>query len=65
MGQVAGIILIIIGCFTKLGSIVLTIPEPVFGGVFIILFAMILSVGLANLKTVDLDSNRFVTICMY
>ena len=38
--QVGGIILIILGCLGKFGGLFLTIPEPVIGGMFIVMFGL-------------------------
>ncbi|KAJ8313820.1 hypothetical protein KUTeg_008381 [Tegillarca granosa] len=36
--QVGGIIMILLGCFGKFGALFVTIPDPVVGGVFMIMF---------------------------
>ena len=36
--QVAGILMIALGCLGKFGALFVTIPEPVIGGMFIIMF---------------------------
>ncbi|XP_069811824.1 solute carrier family 23 member 1-like [Dendropsophus ebraccatus] len=56
--QTAGILLIILGLFGKLGAIFITIPEPVIGGMFMVMFGMIAAVGISNLQYVDLNSSR-------
>ncbi|CAH2277693.1 solute carrier family 23 member 2-like [Pelobates cultripes] len=56
--QTAGILLIILGLFGKFGAIFITIPEPVIGGMFMIMFGMIAAVGISNLQFVDLNSSR-------
>ncbi|KAM4038994.1 solute carrier family 23 member 2-like [Anomaloglossus baeobatrachus] len=56
--QTAGILLIILGLFGKFGAIFITIPEPVIGGMFMVMFGMIAAVGLSNLQYVDLNSSR-------
>ena len=40
------------------GSLFLTIPSPIVGGIFCVMFGMIASVGLSNLQFVDLNSTR-------
>ncbi|XP_053320097.1 solute carrier family 23 member 2-like isoform X2 [Spea bombifrons] len=56
--QTAGVLLIILGLFGKFGAIFLTTPEPVIGGMFIVMFGMIAAVGISNLQYVDLNSSR-------
>ncbi|XP_073413118.1 solute carrier family 23 member 1-like [Dendrobates tinctorius] len=56
--QTAGVLLIILGLFGKLGAIFITIPEPVIGGMFMVMFGMIAAVGISNLQYVDLNSSR-------
>lgn len=56
--QGAAILMMILGTFSKFGALFVTIPEPIIGGVFFVLFSVNTSVGLANLKYVDLDSSR-------
>ena len=36
----------------------MTIPEPIIGGVFIVMFSMVTAVGISNLQYVDLNSSR-------
>ncbi|PIO28164.1 hypothetical protein AB205_0074100, partial [Aquarana catesbeiana] len=48
--QTAGILLIILGLFGKFGAIFITIPEPVIGGMFMVMFGMIAAVGISNLQ---------------
>ncbi|MEG1028395.1 MAG: solute carrier family 23 protein, partial [Oscillospiraceae bacterium] len=63
--EVAAIVAIILGLFGKMGAVIQTIPAPVMGGVSIILFGMIASVGIRILgeNKVDLSINRnlFIT----
>nr|XP_002124192.1 solute carrier family 23 member 1 [Ciona intestinalis] len=56
--QVAGFIFFILGMLSKFGSIFVTIPDPVIGGLFCVMFGMIAAVGLSNLQYVDLNSPR-------
>ena len=50
--------MIILGVFNKFGSLFLTIPSPIVGGIFCVMFGMIIAVGLSNLQFVDLNSTR-------
>jgi nucleobase transporter 1/2 len=50
--------MLIVGVFSKLGALFLTIPQPIVGGIFCIMFGFITAVGLSNLQFVDLNSTR-------
>lgn len=50
--------MLFLGLFSKLGALFITIPEPIVGGVFCVMFGMITAVGLSNLQFVDLNSSR-------
>ena len=56
--QVAALIAIIFGVVGKVGALFATIPEPIVGGVFYVMFGLITAVGISNLQHVDLDSSR-------
>lgn len=55
--------MIILGVFTKFGAIFVTIPPPIVGGIFMVIFGMMAAVGLSNLQFVDLNSPRNLIIC--
>ena len=42
--QVGGIIMIVLGCFGKFGALFVTIPEPVVGGMFLVMFGEYINV---------------------
>ncbi|XP_065338002.1 solute carrier family 23 member 1 [Cloeon dipterum] len=56
--QYAGVIMIIMGAFSKVGAFFITIPSPIFGGVFCITFGMVTAVGISTLHFVSLKSFR-------
>uniref|UniRef100_H2ZLG7 Uncharacterized protein n=1 Tax=Ciona savignyi TaxID=51511 RepID=H2ZLG7_CIOSA len=56
--QTAGFLFLIMGCITKIGSVFVTVPEPVLGGLFLVMFGMISAVGLSNLQYVDMNAPR-------
>jgi len=56
--QFGACIMIGFGMFSKFGSCFLTIPTPIVGGIFCVMFGMITAVGLSNLQFVDLNSTR-------
>ncbi|KAL7635311.1 UNVERIFIED_CONTAM: hypothetical protein RMT77_014378 [Armadillidium vulgare] len=60
--QVAAILMLICGICTKFTSIFISVPNPVVGGVFIIMFGVIASIGLSNLQVIDLNSSRNIFI---
>lgn len=62
MMQTAAAVLIIIGLFPKFAAFFVTMPDPVIGGLFCIMFGLVAGVGIANLKYCDLSSSRNIFI---
>ncbi|TWW76040.1 Solute carrier family 23 member 2 [Takifugu flavidus] len=60
--QMTGVLMLILGIFGKFGAVFITIPEPVIGGMFLVMFGMIAAVGISNLQYVDLNSSRNLLI---
>lgn len=56
--QYAAVMLLFIGVCSKVGALFVTIPEPIIGGIFSVMFGIITAVGLSNLQFVDLNSTR-------
>lgn len=56
--QVAALMMIIIGVFTKLSAVLASIPVSIQGGLYAIVLGLIVAVGLANLQFVDMNSER-------
>ena len=56
--QVGAVIMLFAGFIGYWGGLVASIPSPIIGGLYIAMFGQIVAVGLANLKYVDLDSQR-------
>ncbi len=56
--QVAAVVMIALAVFGKFGALFSTIPQPVVGGMYCVMFAMIAGIGLSNLQFVDLNSSR-------
>lgn len=50
--------MLVLAVFGKFGALFATIPEPIIGGVFIVMFSMVTAVGISNLQFVDLNSVR-------
>ncbi|KAM9481608.1 xan_ur_permease domain-containing protein isoform 2-T2 [Clarias gariepinus] len=58
----SGVILIIMGMLGKVGAIFSTIPTPVIGGMFLVMFGVIAAVGVSNLQYADMNSSRNIFI---
>lgn len=48
--QMTGVLMLVLGIFGKFGAVFITIPEPVIGGMFLVMFGMIAAVGISNLQ---------------
>ncbi|GAA3552749.1 nucleobase:cation symporter-2 family protein [Amycolatopsis ultiminotia] len=55
---VTGGLLVVMGLVPKIGAFIAAIPEPVVGGVAVVMFAMVAAVGVQNLKKVDFSGNH-------
>ena len=42
----------------KIGAIFVCIPDPIVGGVYMVMFGMIAAVGISNLQFADMNSSR-------
>jgi len=60
--QVAGLIFVVCGLCGKFGAILTLLPDPVLGGIVLVSFGMVTSVGLSNLQFVSLKSSRNLVI---
>ena len=47
-----------IGVVGKIGAVFVSIPDPIVGGVFMVMFGMIAAVGISNLQYADMNSSR-------
>jgi len=56
--QAGALVMLLCGVLGKFSAVFVSIPEPVVGGVFCVMFAMITAVGLSALQSVDLSSSR-------
>ena len=56
--QIAGVLLILLGLFGKFGAFAATIPGPVVGGLYCVLFGLISAIGVQQLAKADLSSDR-------
>ncbi|XP_069484879.1 solute carrier family 23 member 1-like [Ambystoma mexicanum] len=57
-----GVLMLLMGMFSKIGAIFATIPTPVIGGMFLVMFGVIAAVGISNLQFVDMNSSRNIFI---
>lgn len=58
----AGCVLLLMGVFGKIGAAFATIPTPVIGGMFLVMFGVITAVGISNLQYVDMNSSRNIFV---
>ncbi|XP_041109881.1 solute carrier family 23 member 1-like [Polyodon spathula] len=58
----SGFLMIFIGMFGKVAAIFTTIPTPVIGGMFFVMFGMITAAGISNLQCTDMNSSRNIFI---
>ena len=58
MIQFGAAFMILFGLFSKFGAAFITMPDPIVGGIFCVMFGMIAAVGLSNCQFVDLNSSR-------
>ena len=58
MIQFGALFMIVLAVIGKFGALFTTIPDPLIGGIFIVMFGMITAVGLGTLQYADLNSMR-------
>ncbi|XP_051886652.1 xan_ur_permease domain-containing protein [Pristis pectinata] len=58
----SGLLMLCVGMFVKLGAIFSTIPQPVIGGMLMVMFGIITAVGISNLQFIDMNSSRNIFI---
>lgn len=54
----AGCVLLLMGMFGKIGAAFATIPTPVIGGMFLVMFGIISAVGISNLQVSHLSEQQ-------
>lgn len=59
---IGSVVLILLGVIRKFGVMIATLPSPVTGGVYIIMFATIAGVGAQHLNKIDMTKPRNYTI---
>ena len=62
VGTVAGIILILMGLFPKLGGIIASMPESVIGGAAIIMFGLITSAGIKLIAREQMNQRNLLIL---
>ena len=50
--------MILLSILGKFGALFTTVPDPIVGALFMVMFGMITAVGISNLQFVDLNSSR-------
>ncbi|XP_021359107.1 solute carrier family 23 member 1-like [Mizuhopecten yessoensis] len=58
----AGSICLLFGVIGKFGAVLASLPDPVMGGVTIVLFGLLVSIGLSSLQRVNLSSTRNLAV---
>ena len=62
MGTVAGVILVLMGLFPKLGGIIAAMPESVIGGAEIIMFGLITSAGIKLVAQSEMSQRNLLIL---
>tara|TARA_Y100000294_G_C8534487_1_gene328419 strand:- start:28 stop:1353 length:1326 start_codon:yes stop_codon:yes gene_type:complete len=62
VGTIAGIILILMGLFPKLGGIIAAMPESVIGGAAIIMFGLITSAGIKLIARSEMNQRNLLIL---
>ena len=56
--QITAGIMLLFGVLPRFSAVFVVIPDPIKGGLFIVLFGMVTGIGISNLQFVDLNSSR-------
>ncbi|XP_068433603.1 solute carrier family 23 member 1-like [Clinocottus analis] len=59
---VSGVFMILMGMLGKIGAVFTTIPTPVMGGMFLVMFGVITAAGVSNLQSTDMNSSRNIFV---
>ncbi len=62
VGTIAGIVLVLMGLFPKLGGIIAAMPESVIGGAAIIMFGMIVAAGIKLISRAEMDQRNLLIL---
>uniref|UniRef100_A0A3Q4AMP1 Solute carrier family 23 member 1 n=1 Tax=Mola mola TaxID=94237 RepID=A0A3Q4AMP1_MOLML len=58
----SGVCMILMGMLGKIGAIFTTIPTPVVGGMFMVMFGVITAAGISTIQSTDMNSSRTIFI---
>ena len=64
VGTIAGIVLVLMGLFPKLGGIIAAMPESVIGGAAIIMFGMIVAAGIKLIARAEMDQRNLLILAL-
>jgi len=64
VGTIAGIILILLGLFPKLGGIIAAMPESVIGGAAIIMFGLITAAGIKLISQSEMNQRNLLILAL-
>ena len=64
VGTIAGIVLVLMGLFPKLGGIIAAMPESVIGGAAIIMFGMIVAAGIKWISRAEMDQRNLLILAL-
>ena len=64
VGTIAGIILILLGLFPKLGGIIAAMPESVIGGAAIIMFGLITAAGIKLISQSEMNQRTMLILAL-
>ncbi|XP_078378704.1 solute carrier family 23 member 2-like [Oculina patagonica] len=56
--QFGALVMMVVGVLGKIGALFVSIPDPIVGGVYMVMFGMIAAVGISNLQFADMNSSR-------
>ena len=62
VGTIAGVILILMGLFPKLGGVIASMPESVIGGAAIIMFGLITSAGVKLISRAEMNQTNLLIL---
>ena len=64
VGTVAGVILILLGLFPKLGGIIAAMPDSVIGGAAIIMFGLIAGAGIKLISKTEMSQRNILILAL-
>ena len=64
VGTIAGVLLIILGLFPKLGGVIAAMPESVIGGAAIIMFGLITAAGIKLIAQSEMNRRNLLILAL-